>query len=162
MKETKLLVSTKLKLGAIIVACILGLVYISQRIQQIEMRAIEDVVQEYGDAAAENSIANSMAESKIREAVIEAERKKDEEYRSIVDGLERDIKRLSNRPVRSNTPSNNPECAAPKTGASLSREDAEFLTREAARADEIILERDYYYSAYKEAYDMLERLNNRE
>lgn len=36
------------------------------------------------------------------------------------------------------------------TGAELYREDAEFLTREAYRAERVLAERDYYYKQYEE------------
>lgn len=44
------------------------------------------------------------------------------------------------------------------TAAQLYREDAEFLTREAARADGIVIERDYYYDRYIAAKRILEEL----
>lgn len=56
---------------------------------------------------------------------------------------------LRNRPERptdnSKSTGDNQAC----TAASLYREDAEFLTREAARADSVLAERDYYYSQYE-------------
>lgn len=48
------------------------------------------------------------------------------------------------------------------TGRELYREDAEFLTREAARAEQLIEERDYYYNAYEDARLKLEALNDRQ
>lgn len=48
------------------------------------------------------------------------------------------------------------------TGRELYREDAEFLTREAARAEQLIGERDYYYNAYEDARLKLEALNDRQ
>jgi FtsZ-binding cell division protein ZapB len=44
------------------------------------------------------------------------------------------------------------------TGKELFREDAEFLTREAARADKTVIERDFYYQKYEDARIMLELL----
>lgn len=41
-------------------------------------------------------------------------------------------------------------------GAELSREDAEFLIREAARAEKVLKERDYYYGNYEKARKRLE------
>jgi len=43
-------------------------------------------------------------------------------------------------------------------GRELSREDAEFLVREAARADVVVSERDYYYGRYEDARTKLEAL----
>ena len=54
---------------------------------------------------------------------------------------------LRNRPQRDNPAAAGEAC----TGTKLFREDAEFLTREAARADQLIIERDYYYERYEAA-----------
>lgn len=63
------------------------------------------------------------------------------------------IDKLRNRPERP-TPTNNPETTSDReacTGRELFKEDGEFLTREAARADKILLQRDYYYQRYEDA-----------
>lgn len=44
------------------------------------------------------------------------------------------------------------------TGRELPREDAEFLTRESAAAQEIVVERDYYYQEYENLRLILEQL----
>lgn len=54
---------------------------------------------------------------------------------------------LRNRPSRSDPAPSGEACK----GTELFREDAEFLTREAARADQLIIERDYYYERYEAA-----------
>lgn len=41
------------------------------------------------------------------------------------------------------------------TGSELYREDAEFLAGEAARADKVTIERDYYYERYEDARNLL-------
>lgn len=61
------------------------------------------------------------------------------------------LKRLSERKAR---PSAQPSGEVASVGGSctareLYREDAEFLTREAYRAQSIIVERDYYYNQYE-------------
>ena len=63
-------------------------------------------------------------------------------YQSIVNSLRNRQERPSNLPSNSNAPST---C----TGAQLYRQDAEFLAREAARADQAIIDRDYYYEQYE-------------
>ncbi len=62
------------------------------------------------------------------------------------------------RPQPSTDSSDNP--AAPKTctGRELPREDAEFLTRESASAQAIVVERDYYYQEYENVRIILEQL----
>lgn len=63
---------------------------------------------------------------------------------------------LRKRPSRSTAPSSSTSC----TGRELLREDAEFLAGEAARAEQIMKERNYYYERYEEARQMLERIQN--
>ncbi len=65
---------------------------------------------------------------------------KDAEIEIIRSQLDAALVSLRERPLRrANVPST-PGACPPATGAQLSREDAEFLTREAARADRIVAE----------------------
>lgn len=86
---------------------------------------------------------------------------KDAKLKSVNNQLGIALNSLSKRTTRSApspvTPSN-PEAPASCTGAQLFREDAEFLTGEAARSDSIVIERDYYYNEYKSLQDILEQL----
>lgn len=56
---------------------------------------------------------------------------------------------LRSRPSRSEQHPNSQDVASTCTGRELSKEDGEFLAREAARADQLILERDYLYNEYE-------------
>jgi hypothetical protein len=60
-----------------------------------------------------------------------------------------DIVSLQQRAKRPGIPSNNPDSGSTCTAAQLYREDAEFLTGEAARAESVLIERDYYYDRYE-------------
>jgi hypothetical protein len=61
---------------------------------------------------------------------------------------------LHNRPSRSDSQTS---CTpGPITGAQLPREDGEFLTGEAARAQRILVERNYYYEEYEKVRKALE------
>lgn len=71
--------------------------------------------------------------------------------------------RLQQRPKRpisttdnTNTQTTNTTC----TGAFLAREDAEFLTREAATSDRLAAERSYYYNEYENLRLSLIKLNS--
>lgn len=104
---------------------------------------------------------------KATEEAIEKERKLVEEHlketqiknakiKSINDKLNVVVNELRNRPGRSpESASTTAETGATCTGASLFREDGEFLAREAARADKILAERDYCYSEYERARQQL-------
>lgn len=76
--------------------------------------------------------------------------KKDETINSINRKLSVALSELHNRPTRPiplpDDTSNSQSC----TARELYREDAEFLTREAARAESVVAERNYYYQQYEE------------
>lgn len=84
-------------------------------------------------------------------------KKKDNEIKNINNELTRISSELHKRPSRENN-SRSPGSGKTCTGAELSREDGEFLAREAARADKILKERDYYYEQYKRARESLAAL----
>lgn len=57
---------------------------------------------------------------------------------------------LHNRPSRPTSLPNNPGTVQACTGAQLYKEDGIFLIWEATRADEVVVERDFYYNKYEE------------
>jgi hypothetical protein len=70
---------------------------------------------------------------RLERQAAEIERTKDREIRAISNRLKSTVEQLRQRPERLPTP---PACEG-TTGAELSRPDAEFLAREAARADRL-------------------------
>lgn len=85
----------------------------------------------------------------ITAAYVLERNKKDEEIRSISKRLADALVGLRDRPSR--IESTITPIGKGATGAQLSREDAEFLTREAARADEIVADRNACYAVYESA-----------
>ncbi len=85
-------------------------------------------------------------------------KEKDVKITSIERNLRSDIERLRNREVRPNVVTIT-ETRETCTGTGLYREDAEFLTREAARAEKVRIERDYYWQQYEDARLKLGELN---
>lgn len=68
---------------------------------------------------------------------------------TVIAGLQQRATRAEAQALRSNTGT---ACSSTAlTGAELPREDAEFLVREAARADSITKERNFYYEEYERA-----------
>lgn len=57
---------------------------------------------------------------------------------------------LHNRPSRPPEAANDTGSSQACTGRELYREDGEFLAREAARAERVLTERNYYYQQYEE------------
>jgi hypothetical protein len=86
---------------------------------------------------------------------------KDEKIKDLDVKLANALVRLQHRPTRP-TVLTVTETRESCTGRELYREDGEFLTREAASSDKVVVERDYYYSEYEKARLMLEKLNVRE
>lgn len=85
-------------------------------------------------------------------------KEKDVKITSIERNLRSDIERLRNREVRPNVVTIT-ETRETCTGTGLYREDAEFLTREAARAEKVRIERDYYWQQYEDARLKLGEIN---
>ena len=86
---------------------------------------------------------------------------KDAKLKDVNRKLASALNSLHSRPTR-NTPSPEHPSGATIgqtcTGAQLPREDAEFLTGEAARAEGVVIERDYYYQEYENLRIILEQL----
>lgn len=75
---------------------------------------------------------------------------KDEQIQTINAKLSVALSELRNRPKRPETLPDNSSNIPACTARELYREDAEFLTGEAARAESVLIERDYYYKQYQE------------
>lgn len=114
----------------------------------------ESLVVQYKEAALK---AEREARDKelAMQASIDNERKlKDDEINSINTRLLSALSELHKRPVRVSS-SNSSSDSKGATGAKLFREDAEFLTREAARADRAVAELKACYAAYDAVRDTI-------
>lgn len=105
---------------------------------------------EYADA-----IIEANREARRQEQLLQAKAdtqlvNKNAEIKTIRTELDRALDELRERPSRVPVP-NAAGAAKGATGAELSREDAGFLTREAARADALRAELNYCYRIYDEA-----------
>jgi hypothetical protein len=103
-------------------------------------------------AAAKEAEANARETFRRLEVGAEAERKRNAQVASLNARLADALGELRNRPERpaaASGPAGNPPAGASCTGAGLYRPDAEFLVREAARADRILAERDYCHDRYE-------------
>jgi hypothetical protein len=87
-------------------------------------------------------------EDELRLNAFHERKDEDAKIASIRSDLERANRLLNSRPTRPNVlpPSSGSSC----TGRELYREDGQFLRGEAARAEALIIERDYYYNLYEE------------
>jgi len=76
-------------------------------------------------------------EQKKQEKINATIQKQYDEQAAINDRLNDDLNRLRKRPDRRHVPDNTDATCQGATGAELSRQDSNFLTREAARADRL-------------------------
>lgn len=90
-------------------------------------------------------------EKQLAQNTIIKEQEKNEKLASINTELSASISRLSKRPSRPTDNSPASPVSQACTGRELYKEDGEFLIREAARAEALIVERDFYYDRYEQA-----------
>lgn len=98
--------------------------------------------------------------SQIVQSALELEKEKNEEINKLNASVASLNDRLRNRPSRETIVYRDaPRIEQACTGAELYREDGEFLAGEAARAERVRIERDYYYSQYEQARKKLNESN---
>jgi hypothetical protein len=103
------------------------------------------------DKALRQEEAKSLQTSKALQASANKMRdEKDAKINLINSQLNTVLVSLHNRPNRPPEAANDTGSSQACTARSLYAEDSEFLAREAARADSILAERDYYYQQYEE------------
>lgn len=122
-------------------------------------QAVNEVVEQAEKASKEYKERTERVQKTLDASHRLALKEKDVKITSIERNLRSDIERLRNREVRPNVVTIT-ETRETCTGTGLYREDAEFLTREAARAEKVRIERDYYWQQYENARLELEKLND--
>lgn len=110
----------------------------------------------YAKALSDAELASRAKEQSLQAAANAERSKKDAEINVVRSQLDAALVQLRNRPLRRADGVPGPAgVASPATGRELSREDAEFLTREAARAAEIDVELRNCYATYNAVRDRL-------
>lgn len=122
-------------------------------------QAVNEVVEQAEKASKEYKERTERGQKTLDASHRSALKEKDAKINSIERNLRSDIERLRNREVRPNVVTIT-ETRGTCTGTGLYREDAEFLTREAARAEKVRIERDYFWQQYENARLELEKLND--
>lgn len=123
-------------------------------------KALEDarsgVVQQYTHTYVEGLKTSLEASNRLLKDSNDSKEKLENEKASdirkrdtVIAGLQQRATRAESQALRYNTNTSCPSTAL--TAAELPREDAEFLVREAARADSITKERNFYYEEYERA-----------
>lgn len=122
-------------------------------------QAVNEVVEQAEKASKEYKERTERVQKTLDASHRLALKEKDVKITSIERNLRSDIERLRNREVRPNVVTIT-ETRETCTGTGLYREDAEFLTREAARAEKVRIERDYYWQQYEDARLKLGEFND--
>lgn len=121
-------------------------------------QAVNEVVEQAEKASKDYKERTERVQKTLDASHRLALKEKDVKITSIERNLRSDIERLRNREVRPNVVTIT-ETRETCTGTGLYREDAEFLTREAARAEKVRIERDYYWQQYEDARLKLGEIN---
>lgn len=112
------------------------------------------------DAQLIKDIEQKDRENRIIDESLKLEREKNEEITKLNTTVSSLRNSLRNRPGRETIVyRDNPGALQACTGAELSREDGEFLAGEAARAEALIVERDFYYKQYEQVRKNLHESN---
>ena len=98
-------------------------------------------------------------EDKLRNSLNKKIQERDKQIANITAEHARLNRLLNTRPSREDNPQTSGSESS-CTGSKLYREDGEFLTGEAARAEKLIEDRDFYYQVYLKTYNELEELRN--
>jgi hypothetical protein len=135
----------------ILISIIVGL-YVTHtlKVKSAVEQAKVELNLEYQQKLSEEAEKARKTEHKLQEQTDRLRGEKDAQIQDISNKLSVALNELRNRPQRPSDASKDTGDTKACTGGELFREDAEFLTREAARADRILSERDYYYNQYEQ------------
>lgn len=114
---------------------------------------------EFNKQVMENVLRTIEAEDQLKAGNKALMDKKNEDLSHITRERDKLIRMLRDRPQRDPAISVPPSSGTACTGAELYRQDGEFLAGEAARADKILRERNYYYDQYEQARKKIDEFN---
>lgn len=144
--------------AAIVTLTILGLVFglhVWDKQRAVSL-AVQNVELVYKAKLADANTAKAELEASLKENAHISRKATDVKIGNITRERDNALRSLLNRPRREDSAATSIS-GGTCTGAQLPREDAEFLTREASRAEKVREERDYYYNEYENARAALER-----
>lgn len=150
-------------LPALIIIALVGLYAGHRGIVRYEVSTAVKVANAIKDTHYKGLLLQAHSNAKKAEETLESKAEKNQaaleaKITTISSELSAALHRLHNRPARP-TPSDNtkaPPATEACTGGQLYREDGEFLIREASRANEVVVERDFFYKAYEDARKTLD------
>lgn len=144
-------------IGVIIV--LIGWIHLS-----LVNRAVELNNSEWNKAQQVLIEKNRKTEKAILTEALKLEEVKNEEIKNLNTTVNDLRSKLRKRPSREYVTvyRDNPSTEGACTGAELFREDGEFLIGEAARAERVLIERNYYYEQYEQVRKKLDERNKSE
>lgn len=147
---------------SLLVAFILGVWCLHTYDKNKAVEAAKSVlISEYNEKLLKANAKATAVQTEMQTGADKQKEEKDAKIKELDTKLAATLNELRKRPKR--PPDNTQDSTTSKacTASSLYAEDAEFLAREAARADSILLERDYYYSEYESVRRTLDSLTNK-
>lgn len=144
-----------------LVAALLGSHYYLQNKAVIKAVKVTTITIEtqYKDKLIKAQQQAADATAKLNSQKVKADEDKANAVQAVSAEYSRIVSELQSRPTRKDLTSSVASAVASArkacTGSELYREDAEFLAGEAARADKVTIERDYYYGRYEDARRIL-------
>lgn len=123
-------------------------------------KAVQEVHQSYTVASQQIALKAKEEHARLLTEQWKEQERRDEKIKSLSVKLAAANRLLNSRTERPKDGGESPVVTTSCTGRELYREDGEFLIREAARADKVIIERDYYYEQYENARKMIKRIND--
>ena len=139
--------------SAIVLAIVVGLG------AAYHFKEIDELKAEHKQQLIDARVKAEQAETEIKAQSDQLIKEKDEKISSLdgrVNALTRSLQQRAKRDSSVNLP---PQVGETCTGAQLFREDGEFLAGEAARADQLAIERDFYYEQYEQARKRIDEFN---
>lgn len=147
-----------IKLG-LIIGLIIGLTSLHLYLKDRAVtQAKTELVTQYEKKLLDAVIQSKQAETDLQEKARQHDNAKEAHIRALDSKLNNALSELRKRPKR---PANSSKDTGDKqacTARELYREDAEFLTRESARAESVLVERDYYYNQYESVRRRLDEI----
>lgn len=147
--------NVKFAIGIVIVAGLVGFHFWDK--QTGIDKAVSDVTISYQAAIDRRAREALETQGELMLKAKFSEEEKNEQITKLATDLDVAVKRLSNRPSRPPDSSSNPTDSKACTGRELYREDGEFLTREAYRAEKVRMERDFYFERYEYVRTQLDK-----
>jgi hypothetical protein len=146
----------KLVIALILVGSVWGLHVYDKHKAVEQAKAVQ--LAEFNKQVLDSVLLSIDVEQKIKDDTKKLIDEKTKQLTDITRERNRLVRMLQHRPSRNESPVFT-DTGSTCTGRELSREDGEFLAREAARAEKLIRERNFYYEQYEQSRKKIDEFN---